>query len=45
VVALPARPRLTKEQLLNNNEARSLHLDIAFRTFVQGNLFVTEYGR
>lgn len=30
-----------EEQFLGNREARALHLDIAFRTFV--NLSVTEY--
>jgi uncharacterized membrane protein YgcG len=34
-----------KGQFLGNAEARPLHLDAAFRTFVQGDLTVSEYCR
>jgi hypothetical protein len=32
-------------QFLGNAEARALRLDVAFRTFVQGDLSVSEYCR
>jgi hypothetical protein len=32
-----------KNQFLGNHEHRTLHLDTAFRTFVQGDLWVNEY--
>jgi hypothetical protein len=34
-----------KNQFLGNREQRTLHLDAAFRNFVQGNLNVSEYCR
>lgn len=34
-----------EEQLFGNCEARALHLDVAFQTFVQGDLSDTEYCR
>jgi hypothetical protein len=34
-----------KNQFLDNHEQRTLHLDTAFRTFVQGDLSVSEYCR
>ena len=30
-------------QFLGNREARALHLDARFRTFVQGDLSITDY--
>jgi hypothetical protein len=34
-----------ENQFLDNREQRTLHLDVAFRTFVQGDLSVNEYYR
>jgi hypothetical protein len=34
-----------ENQFLGNHETRTLHLDAAFRNFVQGDLSVTEYCR
>jgi hypothetical protein len=34
-----------ENQFLGNRETRTLHLDVAFRNFVQSNLSVTEYCR
>jgi hypothetical protein len=34
-----------KNQFLSNREQRTLHLDVAFHTFVQGDLSINEYYR
>jgi hypothetical protein len=34
-----------ENQFLGNHEQRTLHLDAAFRTFIQGDLSVNEYCR
>ena len=34
-----------KSQFLGNREARSIHLETRFRTFIQGDLSVTDYCR
>jgi hypothetical protein len=34
-----------KNQFLDNHEQRTLHLDVAFHTFVQGDLSINEYCR